>query len=118
MVSDNEKKLLFDIQTSISEIESFVFKSNILTEKEFCDNIFVQRAVERCFQIIGEALARKHKGLDKRILSVLSISNQRKIIDFANKLDHAYDQINPKIIWLIIKEYLPTLKTDVNQLLE
>ena len=75
MVSENEKKLLFDIQTSISEIESFVFKSNILTEKEFCDNIFVQRAVERCFQIIGEALARKHKGLDKRILSELSISN-------------------------------------------
>ena len=71
-------------------------------------------AVERSFEIIGEALNRAYK-LDPE--TVDSIVDYRKIISFRNILAHCYDSIEDRIVWGIIEDSLPSLLRDVSVLL-
>jgi len=63
-------------------------------------------AVERSFEIIGEALNRSYK-LDPELID--TIPNYRQIISFRNILAHCYDTVEDKIVWGIIEESLPLL---------
>ncbi|MDA0934884.1 MAG: DUF86 domain-containing protein [Planctomycetota bacterium] len=72
-------------------------------------------AVERQFQIIGEALnrlLRLEPGLSERI------TDGRRIIAFRNILLHAYAQIDNRVVWGVIESELKTLETDVAALLD
>ena len=67
-----------------------------------------QSAVERHLGIIGEAVNKYH------LLNPNdSLVNARKIVGFRNRLIHAYDAIDPSMIWAIIKQYLQPLKEEV-----
>lgn len=70
-------------------------------------------AVERCFEIIGEALNRIGK-IDRNALE--SIRNYRAIISFRNLLAHGYDHIEDKIVWGIIESDLENLVEDIRKL--
>lgn len=72
-------------------------------------------AIERCFEIIGEALNRASK-IDPQ--SIESIACCRQIISFRNILAHCYDSIEDKIVWGIIEESLPQLLSQVGVLLK
>jgi uncharacterized protein with HEPN domain len=55
-----------------------------------------------------------------RILKVepeITISNSRKIVDARNKIIHGYDEISDDVIWGIIINNLPLLKSEVENLL-
>lgn len=67
-----------------------------------------QSAVERHLGIIGEAV-NKYDLLNPDD----SLLNARKIVGFRNRLIHAYDAIDPSMIWAIIKQYLQPLKEEV-----
>lgn len=41
------------------------------------------------------------------------MKNARKIVGFRNRLIHAYDAIDPSIIWAIIKKHLEPLKIEI-----
>jgi len=71
-------------------------------------------AVERSFEIIGEALNRAYKEDPE---TTESIDNYRQIISFRNILAHCYDSIEDKIVWGIIEESLPVLMKKVESLL-
>ena len=71
-------------------------------------------AVERNFEIIGEALGRLAK-LDAA--TAARISNYSRIIAFRNVLIHAYDQIDHRLVWLVIQSDLPTLLGEVLSLM-
>jgi len=73
----------------------------------------LRRAVEREFEIIGEAMSRIEK-LD----STLNISSKRQIISMRNRVIHGYDKIDNEIIWGTIVRYLPTLKIEIGDLLK
>jgi len=73
----------------------------------------LRRAVEREFEIIGEALNRIEK-IDGNI----SINGKRQIIGLHNRVIHGYDKIDDEIIWGIIVRHLPVLKNDVEKLIE
>ena len=73
----------------------------------------MQSAVERKFEIIGEALYRIRR-LDGCFLS--KITDADKIIGFRNVIIHGYDIIDSKIIWDAVKFNLPTLKAEVRSL--
>ena len=45
------------------------------------------------------------------------ISNSRKIVDARNKIIHSYDEISDDVIWGIVVNNLPVLKTEVENLL-
>ena len=73
----------------------------------------LRRAVEREFEIIGEAMNRIDK-LD----SDLSISGKRQISNMRNRVIHGYDRIDDEIIWGTIIRHLPVLKSEIEILLK
>ncbi len=91
------KKYLYDIQQAAEFIASFT------AGKAFADyeaDALLRSAVERQFEIIGEALARLAR-LDETLAS--RISEYRRIIAFRNILIHGYADIDHRIVWDIIE---------------
>ena len=109
---DNEiKKYLFDIQESIDSILKYL--GNKRDFKVYMADKMLRRAVEREFEIIGEAMSRIEK-LD----STIEISSKRQIISMRNRVIHGYDKIDNEIIWGTIVRHLPTLKLEIDNLLD
>ena len=107
----NIKKFLFDIKESVESIEKYLGTSRDF--KAYLSNKMLRRAVEREFEIIGEAMSRIEK-LD----SSLIISAIRQIISMRNRVFHGYDKIDNEIIWGTIIRHLPNLKIEVEELLK
>jgi len=102
---------LFDILNSIDEINEFI--SNNRTYEYYCSSKMLQRAIERNLEIIGEAMNRIVK-----IDNTVSIKNVKKIIDTRNKIIHGYDRVDNSVIWGIVINHLPVLKSEVEKFLE
>ena len=108
---DNEiKKYLFDIQESIDSIQKYLGDKRDF--KVYMADKMLRRAIEREFEIIGEAMTRIEK-LD----STIEISSKRQIISMRNRVIHGYDKIDNEIIWGTIVRHLPTLKLEIDNLL-
>lgn len=101
---------IFDIKTSIEEIESYFPNGKVF--QYYHEDLKTKRAVERNIEIIGEAMSRILK-LEPEI----KISNSRKIVDARNTIIHGYDKISDDIIWGIVVNNLPILKSEVENLL-
>ncbi len=78
----------------------------------YVDNITTKRAVEREFEIIGEALTRLNK-----VNPNIEISSKRRIIDFRNLLIHGYDGIDDVQVWAVIQNNLPLLEKEIEDLM-
>ena len=105
------KTWLFDIMNAIEEIEQFLPQGQRLFE-EYRSDLKTKRAVERNLEIIGEAT--------NRILSKDSnfeISHSRKVISLRNRIIHGYDVISDELIWGIIINDLPKLKSEISKYL-
>jgi uncharacterized protein with HEPN domain len=105
-------KWLFDIQSSISEIEQFLTVNKINSFSSYSKNALVRRAVERDLAIIGEAI-NKIKQEDLELFS--SIEHAKSIIALRNHLIHAYDGISNENIWSILVNHLPKLAKEVDE---
>lgn len=101
------KKYLFDIKESIDSIESYLGDKRDFNI--YMSDKMLRRAVEREFEIIGEAMAR----LDK-LDSGLKITSKRQIINMRNRVIHGYDKIDHEIIWGTIVRHLPLLKREID----
>lgn len=109
---DNEiKTWLYDILSSINEIESYFIDTPKMFEI-FQNDLRTKRAVERNIEIIGEAMNRILKQE-----SEVEISNSRKIVDVRNRIIHGYDSVSDDIIWGIVIKNLPILQKEVEKLL-
>ena len=105
------KKLLQDVMQAADLIIEF---SSGKTRQDYTDDAFLRSAVERQFEIIGEALNR----LAKRDTDTLSrISNHPKIIAFRNVLIHGYDAVDDQLVWEAVQNKLPTLRKEADSLL-
>jgi len=75
----------------------------------------LRAAVERQFEIIGEALsklAREHENIASRV------SEHKRIIAFRKILIHGYADIDNRLVWAMIETKLPTLRHEVAALLK
>jgi uncharacterized protein with HEPN domain len=106
-------KWLFDVKTSIAEIDSY-FANEKIDFLEYSKNSMRKRAVERNLEIIGEAINRILK--TKPDFSA-KITDAIAIIGLRNQVIHAYDNISDETIWAILTNHLPKLKTEVDELL-
>jgi len=105
------KKFLYDIRESIESIENYLGdKRNF---NVYLSDKMLRRAVEREFEIIGEAMNRIEK-----IDSTINISSKKQIINMRNRVIHGYDKIDNEIIWGTIVRHLPTLKIEIDILLK
>jgi uncharacterized protein with HEPN domain len=110
---DNDiKTWLYDILQCISEIESY-FEDKPKRFEDYTKDIKTKRAVERDFEIIGEAVNRI---LRKDVN--FYIENAQKIIGTRNRIAHGYDKISDDLIWSIVINHLPKLKSEIISMLE
>jgi len=84
------------------------------TLTDYSTDAFLRSAVERQFEIIGEALVQAIR-LDTTLKS--QISDTAKIIGFRNRLIHAYASLAHDIVWGIIEVNLPILQNEIKILL-
>jgi len=106
------KTWLYDILLSISEIESY-FEGKPKRFEDYIKDIKTKRAVERNIEIIGEAVNRiLKKDVD------FYIDNAQKIIGTRNRIAHGYDKTSDDLIWSIVINHLPKLKSEITALLE
>ena len=108
----NIRKYLFDIKTAIGEIELFLTQRPRQYQVFIEDHMF-RSAIERQIGIIGEAMSQILK-LNPNI----PIENAKNIKGTRNYIVHAYDTLEPHIIWGIVINDLPKLKLEVQALLE
>jgi uncharacterized protein with HEPN domain len=101
------KTWLFDVIQSITEIESY-FQDRPKKFEEYSKDIKTKRAVERNIEIIGEAMSRILKKDPD-----FEIENAQKIIGTRNRIAHGYDKISDDLIWSIVINHLPKLKTEI-----
>ncbi len=106
-----DKKCLLDVLEGARAIEAF---TTGLTAAEFASNNLVQAAVERKFEIIGEALSRLVR-MSSPVLE--SITDHARIIGFRNVIAHGYDAVDHAIVWDVVSNYLPQLRREVEGLL-
>ena len=105
------KKLLEDIRLAAREIARFVGDS---TFEAYADDSLLRSAVERQFEVVGEALSRLAR-IDEQTATTLG--DYRRIIAFRNVLAHAYDAVDHRIVWGILGKDLPALTAAVEALL-
>ena len=105
------RKYLYDIQQAIGLIEGFCAGKSF---PDYQQNPMLRSAVERQFEIVGEAvsrLAQLSPALAERL------TEYRRIIAFRNILIHAYATIDDRIVWGVVEGKLPQLRREVTQLL-
>jgi len=107
----NIKTWLYDILSSINEIESYFIETPKMFEI-YQNDLRTKRAVERNIEIIGEAMSRILKENNE-----IEISNSRKIVDVRNRIIHGYDSVSDDVIWGIVIRNLPVLQNEVENLL-
>jgi len=105
------KKYLYDIKDSIYSIEDYLGEKRDF--KLYQSDKMLRRAIEREFEIIGEAMSRILK-IDKDF----PISSKRQIISMRNRVIHGYDKIDDEIIWGTIIRHLPKLKNEIEKYLD
>jgi len=102
---------LYDMLNAIVEIESF-FEEEVIEFEIYERDLKTKRAVERNIEIIGEAM--------NRILQLepaIALSNTRQMVNTRNRIIHGYDTVSDEIIWSIVFQHLPLLKTEIQILL-
>jgi uncharacterized protein with HEPN domain len=104
-------KLLEDIRDAAAFIRE---TTHGRTLEDYRRDRLLRQAMERNFEIIGEAvnrLAQHDPGTAARI------SKHRQIVDFRNVLTHGYDLLDHRLVWSTIEEQVPVLLTEVELLL-
>jgi uncharacterized protein with HEPN domain len=101
---------LHDILQAGRAIKAFVSGR---TFEEYAADEQLRSAVERKFEIMGEALNRIRRD-DPELLP--RIRDHRDIVSFRNILVHGYDAIDDRIVWGVIEEDLDGLIEDVQGL--
>jgi len=109
-MTEINKKYLVDIILSIELIDDFFINCSSFNDYE--SDLKTKSAVERQLIIIGEVINKINKTDD------VKLTYSKEIINFRNRLVHAYDSIDDAIVWAIKHNHLPKLKTEVEALLK
>ena len=109
-MTDKTRKYLFDILEAVNSIENYILNVDFI---QYQKNKMVRRAVEREFEIIGEAMNAMLKADDS-----IQITSAERIIGMRNRVIHGYDKIDNGLVWGTIKKHLPILKEEVSELLK
>ena len=106
------RKYLFDIQRAIALLVEFTAGK---TFEDYSLDAMRRAAVEREFEIIGEALTQLVK-IDASTAN--SISEHRRIIAFRNILIHGYAEVADQLVWDVVETKLPVLSREIAALLD
>jgi uncharacterized protein with HEPN domain len=111
MISNEAAAFLWDARRAAERITRFTAGRSY---DDYLDDDMLRAAVERQFEIIGEAFT----GL-RRFDPALAhqLPDLPQIVAFRNVLIHGYASINHQIVWDAIRDDLPRLQATLTQLL-
>lgn len=98
------RKYLFDALNACEAITSFT-QEVLLTE--YSANLLLRSAVERQFEILGEAFNHLDSVEPEYRHQYPDIG---KIIGMRNRIIHGYDNIDDAIVWDAVTNHIPKLK--------
>ena len=106
------KKRLFDALEASRAIQEFTLG---LDFESFKRNDMVRAAVERKFEVTGEALNRAMEA-DPAIAS--QIPDIHRIVGLRNRIIHGYDAVDEEIVWDTIGSKIPRLIGQITDLIQ
>jgi uncharacterized protein with HEPN domain len=105
------RKYLFDMDQAADLIAEFVAGRGF---GDYAANPMLRSAVERQFEIVGEAL---NQALRRAPELGSLITDSSRIIAFRNRLVHGYASVSCETVWGIIEGNLPVLREQLKRLL-
>lgn len=105
------RKLLYDIQQAAQLVRRF---TQGLSLSGYSADPMVRSAVERQFEIIGEALGKLAR-IDSELAD--KVGDFRRIIAFRNLLIHGYDAVADEVVWGVVEMDVPPLLQNLEDLL-
>ena len=111
-IQRDPRAFLWDVRESAQAIQAFTAGFDGI---QYAGNSLVQAAVERKFEIIGEALnplAKTDPALASRVPEL------PQIVAFRNQLIHGYATVNPLTFWGVVESSLPALLAKAQELLD
>ena len=106
----DSKTLLWDARDAASAISSMTAGKSFA---DFDTDIVLRSAVERQFEILGEALAQLAR-LDAALAA--KVPDLREIVAFRNVLIHGYALIDRARVWRTVEDDLPALRAALDDL--
>ena len=110
MSNNRDVASVWDMTQAIQRIQSF---SSGLTFDEYLSNILVISAVERQFEILGEAARRITDDFRQAHPAI----DWQRIIGLRNIVAHRYEEVRQDILWAIIYSELAPLLAQLEALL-
>lgn len=104
-------KWLEDIRASAAFILGVVEGKDLA---DYESDPLVRAAVERHFEIVGEAMKRLARADPE---TAARMGDHPRIIAFRNVLIHGYDLVDHAAVWKVIQENLPSLLSQIEGLL-
>lgn len=112
MVSTQAATFLWDARRTAERITRFTAGRSF---DDYLDDDMLRAAVERQFEIIGEAFA----GLQRTdAAAAAQVPDLRQIISFRNVLIRGYATVNDRIVWDAVQDDLPNLLAALARLLD
>ena len=102
---------LWDIDRAADDILTFTYNKQF---EEYENDAMLRAAVERNFEIIGEALAQAIRFFPQ---IAGRVTDEQQIIAFRNRLIHGYATVSHALVWDIVQTNLPRLRVEVAALL-
>jgi uncharacterized protein with HEPN domain len=103
---------LWDARDSADAIAEFVTGRTL---NDYLADRLLRSAVERQFEIVGEALRQLEKTAPSLARQIPDLAHA---ITFRNILIHGYTTIDDRTVWRTIKESLPGLRKSLSALLD
>ena len=111
-MDETSLKYYYDAREAARSIVRFAAGRNY---DDYCRDEMLSSAIERKFEIIGEALARIRR---KRPEDLSVIGDWPAIIGFRNILAHAYEHIEDSVVWGTVTEQLPRFLEELESIPE
>jgi uncharacterized protein with HEPN domain len=105
------KKRLLDALSACRAIQDFIAERSF---GEYERNLMLRSAVERQFEIVGEALNQAETEESELIATIPEL---RRIVGLRNRIIHGYDSVDDQLLWQVVKTHVPTLAQQLEQLL-
>lgn len=104
------RKYLHDVQRAADLLRTFTEGKTLA---DYVNDVMLRSAVERQFEIIGEAMTSLAK-VDE--ITANRISHYQRIIAFRNVLIHGYADVDDRLVWDVLQTHLSTLRREIHDL--
>ena len=106
------RKYLYDMQRAAELLRTFTRGKTLA---DYVNDAMLRSAVERQFEIIGEAMTSFAK-VDGTTAN--RISHYQRIIAFRNVLIHGYADVDDRLVWDVLQTHLSTLRREIQDLVK